>query len=207
MLTQAPGSDIGMRRDSSRPVEEYTFRTHDDVALFYRSWPAAGNGAPRGAIVLFHRGHEHSGRMAHLVDEIDLPDFAFFAWDARGHGRSPGQRGHSPSIGTSVRDVETFIRHITTTHGIAPEDIAIVAQSVGAVLVALYLLLVANLVAWPAAYWATQRWLQDFAYRAEPAFWVFAAGGALALLLALLTVGGQAVKTALKNPVEALRYE
>ena len=45
---------------------------------------------PRGAIVLFHRGHEHGGRIAHLVDELDLPDFAFFAWDARGHGRSPG---------------------------------------------------------------------------------------------------------------------
>ena len=49
----------------------------------------------RGAIVLFHRGHEHSGRMAHLVDELDLPDFDFFAWDARGHGRSPGERGFS----------------------------------------------------------------------------------------------------------------
>ena len=45
----------------------------------------------RGAIVMFHRGHEHSGRMAHLVDELRLPDFDFFAWDARGHGRSPGR--------------------------------------------------------------------------------------------------------------------
>ncbi len=52
----------------------------------------------RGAIVLFHRGHEHGGRMAHLVDELDLPDFDFFAWDARGHGRSPGARGDAPSI-------------------------------------------------------------------------------------------------------------
>jgi alpha-beta hydrolase superfamily lysophospholipase len=39
--------------------------------------------APKGAILLFQRGHEHSGRMAHLVDELDLPDFAFFVWDAR----------------------------------------------------------------------------------------------------------------------------
>ena len=69
-----------------------TFRTHDGVELFYRHWPAASP-APQGAIVLFHRGHEHSGRMAHLVDELDLPDFAVFAWDARGHGRSPGERG------------------------------------------------------------------------------------------------------------------
>ena len=57
--------------------------------------------------------------MAHLVDELDLPDFAFFAWDARGHGRSPGERGFSPSFGTSVRDVQTFVDHIAATYGIA----------------------------------------------------------------------------------------
>lgn len=116
-----------------RIAEEKTFTTHDGEELFYRYWPAAG--AARGAVVLFHRGHEHSGRIAHLVDELDLPDFAFFAWDARGHGRSPGVRGFSPSFGTSVRDVQTFVDHIAATYGIAPQDMAVVAQSVGAVLV------------------------------------------------------------------------
>lgn len=119
---------------TARPAQELQFRTHDDVALFYRHWPAAG--PRRGAVVLFHRGHEHGGRMAHLVDELGLPDFDFFAWDARGHGRSPGQRGHSPSFATSVRDVQSFVDHIARAHGIAPEDIHVVAQSVGAVLVA-----------------------------------------------------------------------
>jgi len=118
-----------------RTVEERTFRTHDGVDLFYRHWPAVSS-APRGAIVLFHRGHEHSGRMAHLADELDLPDFAMFAWDARGQGRSPGERGFSPSLGTSVRDVQTFIDHIVAAHGLAQEDVAVVAQSVGAVLTA-----------------------------------------------------------------------
>jgi alpha-beta hydrolase superfamily lysophospholipase len=118
-----------------RAVEEKTFRTHDGVELFYRYWPATSP-APRGAIVIFHRGHEHSGRMAHLADELDLPDFAMFAWDARGHGRSPGERGFSPSLGTSVRDVQTFVDHIAATYGIKVEDMAVLAQSVGAVLVA-----------------------------------------------------------------------
>ena len=121
---------------TSRPaVEEKTFRTHDGVDLFYRHWPAhLRRRAARSS--LFHRGHEHSGRMAHLVDELAIcRDFAFFAWDARGHGRSPGERGHSPSIGTSVRDVQTFVDHIGAAHGFAIEDIAVVAQSVGAVLV------------------------------------------------------------------------
>lgn len=51
-------------------LQECTFRVFDGAELFYRHWPAAGR--PKGAIVLFHRGHEHSGRMAHLVDELDL---------------------------------------------------------------------------------------------------------------------------------------
>src|SRR2546422_10294388 len=119
---------------SSRPVEEKTFTAHDGVDLFYRHWPARTHAA-RGAIVMFHRGHEHSGRMAHLVDELVLPEFDFFAWDARGHGRSPGSRGDSPSFGASVRDVQTFVDHIGARHGIVPEDIGVVAQSVGAVLV------------------------------------------------------------------------
>src|SRR5215218_10414431 len=116
-----------------RPVEEKTFRTFDGVELFYRYWPATV--APKGAILLFHRGHEHSGRMAHLSDELDLPGFVIFAWDARGHGRSPGERGFSPSVGASVRDVQSFVDHIAVAHGIEVEDMAVVAQSVGAVLV------------------------------------------------------------------------
>lgn len=118
-----------------RPVEEHTFRTHDGVELFYRYWPAMSP-APRGALVLFHRGHEHSGRMGHLADELDLPEFAVFAWDARGQGRSPGPRGFSPSLGTSVRDVQSFVDHICATYTIAVEDLAVIAQSVGAVLIA-----------------------------------------------------------------------
>ncbi len=118
----------------SRQACEQTFATHDDVQLFYRHWPSIGR-ERRGAVVLFHRGHEHSARMAHLVDELDLPDFDFFAWDARGHGKSPGPRGYSPGFSTSVRDVQTFVDHIRDQYGIAVEDLAVVAQSVGAVLV------------------------------------------------------------------------
>ncbi|WP_462380038.1 bifunctional alpha/beta hydrolase/class I SAM-dependent methyltransferase [Pseudomonas sp. Marseille-QA0892] len=112
------------------------FLTHDDVQLVYKHWPATAPSTERRAIVLFHRGHEHSERMAHLVDELDMPDCDVFAWDARGHGESPGERGDSPSFGTSVRDVQTFIGHIGSAHGIAEEQIAVIAQSVGAVLVA-----------------------------------------------------------------------
>ena len=119
-----------------RPVQLHTFSTHDGVELSYRHWPATTPAdGPRQAVVLFHRGHEHGGRMAHLVDELDLPHCDFFAWDARGHGLSPGARGDSPSFATSVRDVQTFIEHIGSQHAIAEEDLAVVAQSVGAVII------------------------------------------------------------------------
>jgi alpha-beta hydrolase superfamily lysophospholipase len=118
-----------------RIAQERSFTSHDGTELFYRHWPAA-SGASDRAIVMFHRGHEHSGRLAHLADELNLPDFAMFAWDARGHGRSPGPRGHSPSIGVSVKDVDAFVRHVSASHGIPIRNIAILAQSVGAVLAA-----------------------------------------------------------------------
>ncbi|WP_447744421.1 bifunctional alpha/beta hydrolase/class I SAM-dependent methyltransferase [Pseudomonas nicosulfuronedens] len=117
-----------------RESSNHHFVTHDGVELFYRHWPAAGaSDEPRRAVLLFHRGHEHSGRIGHLADELDLPGFDVFAWDARGHGQSPGARGDSPSFGTSVRDVQTFVEHIAATYGIAISDMAVVAQSVGAV--------------------------------------------------------------------------
>jgi alpha-beta hydrolase superfamily lysophospholipase len=120
-----------------REFQNHTFITHDGVELFYRHWPAtaANQGEPRKAVLLFHRGHEHSGRIAHLVDELDMPEFDLFAWDARGHGQSPGVRGDSPSFATSVRDVQTFCVHLNGVHQIEEENLAVIAQSVGAVIV------------------------------------------------------------------------
>ncbi|MDF3933205.1 bifunctional alpha/beta hydrolase/class I SAM-dependent methyltransferase [Pseudomonas citronellolis] len=121
-----------------REYSSHVFTSHDGVELFYRHWPALQSTAdtPRRAILLFHRGHEHSGRIGHLADELELPGFDVFAWDARGHGQSPGERGDSPSFGASVRDVQCFVEHIAEAYAIAVEDMAVVAQSVGAVLVA-----------------------------------------------------------------------
>ena len=114
------------------------FATQDGTELFYRYRPAA-DGSTEKAIVLFHRGHEHSGRMMFVADELGFDDFAYFAWDARGHGHSPGERGDSPNIGTSVADVDDFIRHIQSEYDIKPENICVIAQSVGAVLVSTWL--------------------------------------------------------------------
>ncbi|MDP5239952.1 bifunctional alpha/beta hydrolase/class I SAM-dependent methyltransferase [Uliginosibacterium sp. 31-16] len=118
----------------SRQVIESSFTTSDGESLFYRHWPAQ-SAQPRGVIVMFHRGHEHSGRMAHVVDELDLPDFAFYAWDARGNGRTGGARGFSPSFGRSVHDVDEFVRFAAAEQKLPMSDVGVIAQSVGAVTV------------------------------------------------------------------------
>lgn len=73
----------------------------------------------------------------------------------------------------------------------------------------LKLVAIAAVIAWPLAGLVLNRWLQDFAYRIplEQNWWVFALAGVLALAIALLTVSTQAIRAALANPVEALRYE
>jgi putative ABC transport system permease protein len=71
----------------------------------------------------------------------------------------------------------------------------------------LKLVLISNLIAWPIAWLGIHRWLQDFAYRISMSWWVFVVAGALALIIALLTVSFQAVKAAIANPVKSLRTE
>jgi putative ABC transport system permease protein len=67
--------------------------------------------------------------------------------------------------------------------------------------------LVANIIAWPIAYLAMNRWLQNFAYRINIGIGTFILAALMALVIALLTVGYQAIKAARANPVESLRYE
>lgn len=71
----------------------------------------------------------------------------------------------------------------------------------------LKLVLIASLIAFPAAWWAMHIWLQSFAYRIEISWWVFIIAGISALLIALLTVSFQAIKAAIANPVKSLRTE
>ena len=71
----------------------------------------------------------------------------------------------------------------------------------------LKLILIAIVIATPIAWYAMQQWLQDFAYRTELSWWLFALSGLLAIGIALLTVSFQSVKAALTNPVTSLRSE
>lgn len=69
------------------------------------------------------------------------------------------------------------------------------------------LVLVAVVIATPLAWYAMNRWLQDFAYRIEMEWWMFALAGLLAVMIALLTMSFQSIKAALTNPVKSLRSD
>lgn len=118
----------------TRGPQERQFQTSDGVELFFRHWKSSCD-TPARVIVLFHRGHEHSGRLQHIVDELLMPETAFYGWDARGHGHSPGERGYSPSLARSVQDVDEFVKFVAADAGVAVEEIVVIAQSVGAVTV------------------------------------------------------------------------
>jgi putative ABC transport system permease protein len=68
-------------------------------------------------------------------------------------------------------------------------------------------IIVSFIVAVPVSYFAMHKWLENFAYKTELSWWIFALAGLLALGIALLTVSFQSWKAASRNPVEALRYE
>ncbi len=67
--------------------------------------------------------------------------------------------------------------------------------------------LIANLIAWPLAFFAMQRWLQGFAYRTQVSWWIFVLSGLTALIIAIMTVSYQSIRAAMANPIDSLRYE
>jgi alpha-beta hydrolase superfamily lysophospholipase/SAM-dependent methyltransferase len=110
---------------------ETFFDSWDGAQLFYRAW--IPETPTEKALLLFHRGHEHSGRWSEFVETLGLNDVAIFAWDARGHGRSAGERGSADNFGTLVKDVDAFVRHVREHQGFALENMIVLGHSVGAV--------------------------------------------------------------------------
>ncbi|MBN2424797.1 MAG: ABC transporter permease [Calditrichaceae bacterium] len=67
--------------------------------------------------------------------------------------------------------------------------------------------IIANIIAWPIAYFFMNKWLQDFTYKIGISMWTFIISGGIALLIALATVSWQAIRAAMANPIKALKYE
>jgi putative ABC transport system permease protein len=71
----------------------------------------------------------------------------------------------------------------------------------------LKLVVIALLIAVPVAWWAMNKWLEDFAYRITISWWVFLLAAIIALVIAFLTISSQAIKAVIANPVKNLRTE
>jgi len=69
------------------------------------------------------------------------------------------------------------------------------------------LVIVSNIIAWPIAWFIMNKWLQNFAYKTNISWTVFAISGGISLLVAILSVVFQALKAATNNPIKSLRYE
>src|SRR5438093_9479665 len=99
-----------------REPSEHTVTLRDGAELYYRAW--LPEEPTTKALLLFHRGHEHSGRWQEAVAALGLEDIAVFAWDQRGHGLSSGERGSAPDLATVIRDADEWVRHLQSAHGI-----------------------------------------------------------------------------------------
>src|SRR5205814_10646073 len=110
-------------------LTEHTMISWDGAVLFYRAWipPKAKD----KALLLFHRGHEHSGRWQETVDSLGLEDISVFAWHARGHGRSFGKRGAAGASADVVNDVDAFVRPISDRYSVALGNMIMPRHSLG----------------------------------------------------------------------------
>ena len=69
------------------------------------------------------------------------------------------------------------------------------------------LVVISNIIAWPIAYYAMKRWLQNFAYHIDIKWWIFVCGAVLSVFVVILTITYQSYRAAVKNPASSLRYE
>ncbi|HSQ27662.1 MAG TPA: lysophospholipase [Anaerolineales bacterium] len=115
---------------------ESTLKTLDGVQLFQQAW--IPDSEPRGLVCLIHGLGEHSGRYLHVAQFLTSQNYAVYAMDNRGHGKSSGERGH-------VNDFEDFMKDIDQLMQKAQEDypgipIFLYGHSLGGILVLNYAL-------------------------------------------------------------------
>lgn len=80
----------------------------NDLDLYYQCWRPVSGDTARAAVLVVHGHGEHSGRYGNLVDCLVPSGFAVYALDQRGHGRSPGRRGHVDRFDEFDQDVRAF---------------------------------------------------------------------------------------------------
>lgn len=115
---------------------EGTFSGYGGLPLYYQSWrPEKG---PRAVLVIVHGFGEHSGRYMNVVNHLVPKGYAIYALDHRGHGRSPGPRGHINSWEEFREDVWAFVRKVSEAEPGLP--LFLMGHSMGGLIVLEYAL-------------------------------------------------------------------
>ena len=114
-------------------MENFYFNTFDRNKIFYRVWNFEKN---KKTLIIIHRGHEHSERLNELAQDEKFLKYNIFAYDLRGHGYTETKT--SPNAMDYVRDLASFVNHIKNEYQIKEEDIFIVANSIGGVILSAY---------------------------------------------------------------------
>ncbi len=114
-------------------MENLFFNTFDGNKIFYRKWNFEKD---KKTLIIIHRGHEHSERLNILTQDEKFLKYNIFAYDLRGHGYTKIKS--SPNSMDYVRDLDSFVKHIKSEYQIKEEDIFIIANSIGGVILSAY---------------------------------------------------------------------
>jgi len=115
---------------------ENTWRARDGAELFARGWLPAES--PKAVIGLVHGLGEHSGRYQHVAAHFAQAGYAVYSFDLRGHGKTPGPRGHVSSIDQILQDIDLMLEKINQSHAGLPRFLY--GHSLGGILVLNYAL-------------------------------------------------------------------
>jgi alpha-beta hydrolase superfamily lysophospholipase len=116
--------------------EEETVESTGGLKLYYQAWHPPGE--PRTVVAIVHGIGEHSGRFKNIVEHLVARGHAVYALDLRGHGRSPGQRGHLMAWAEYREDVRAFVEKVSAREQGRP--LFIYGHSMGGLIVADYVL-------------------------------------------------------------------
>ncbi len=92
-------------------METKEHRWKSEEGLEYFAWSARGKTAPQAVVAIVHGLGEHAGRYRDWAERLCRENFGFVAMDYRGHGRSQGKKGHTPSYASLMDDINLFVRH------------------------------------------------------------------------------------------------
>ena len=115
-------------------MENLYFNTFDRNKIFYRVWNFEKN---KKTLIIIHRGHEQSERLNELTQDKKFLKYNIFAYDLRGHGYTETKT--SPNAMDYVRDLDSFVKHLKNEYQIKEENIFIVANSIGGVILSAYI--------------------------------------------------------------------